>query len=305
MCLITVFTPTFNRADKLHRVYNSLKNQTLKKIDNKPVFEWLIIDDGSNDNTKELVSKWQKEVDFPIRYIYQENQGKIKAMINGIKNTENELFLILDSDDSCKYDAIEIFYKIWNNISNKENCIEICSLCENQFGKRIGINFPKEGCINAKEAFYKWNKNKIGETWSCYNTFFLKKVLQLPEEAKNLKFIPESFFWNRLIFEFNGFIYFINKILRIYYIEEGSLSHNIRKKYPKGFLFESSWVLNNYLETLWKKPSFYFSHLYKYIVFCDYLKRNCKLKNKISYIFVKLFKFPILIINKLFNIYKI
>jgi len=58
--LITVFTPTYNREGKLHRVYNSLKNQTLKKVDNKPVFEWLIIDDGSEDNTRELVEKWQK-----------------------------------------------------------------------------------------------------------------------------------------------------------------------------------------------------------------------------------------------------
>ena len=276
MCLITVFTPTFNRADKLHRVYNSLKNQTLKKIDNKPVFEWLIIDDGSNDNTKELVSKWQKEADFPIRYIYQENQGKIKAMINGIKNTENELFLILDSDDECMPETIEFFYKTWNSFSKEEKqlCNEIDVLCKTQFGERLGNDYPQAYIkINIIEFIFGWKKYKLGETWSILNTKNLKKSFKLPKEAKNLKFIPESFFWEKMAFENpSGFAYPVNKILRIYYINEGNnLSENIRYKYPEGFLFESKWVVKNYWKFAFRYPRYYLKHVLKVIFFSFYL----------------------------------
>lgn len=62
----TVFTPTFNRAASIHRVYESLKSQTFRD------FEWLIVDDGSEDDTADLVRKWIKEADFPIEYMKTE-----------------------------------------------------------------------------------------------------------------------------------------------------------------------------------------------------------------------------------------
>ena len=69
MATLTVFTPTYNRAYCLHKCYESLKRQTC------PDFEWLIVDDGSTDNTRELVASWQKEASFAIRYIYKKNEG--------------------------------------------------------------------------------------------------------------------------------------------------------------------------------------------------------------------------------------
>ena len=67
---LTVLTPTFNMANKIHRVYKSIKKQTLKKVRNEYIFEWIVIDDGSTDNTKELIEKWKNEVDWPIIYRY-------------------------------------------------------------------------------------------------------------------------------------------------------------------------------------------------------------------------------------------
>ena len=308
--MITVFTPTYNRADKLYRVYNSLKKQTLKKINGKPVFEWLIIDDGSEDNTKELVEKWEKEADFPIRYIYQENQGKIKAMIKGIENTNNELFLPFDSDDECMPETIEFFYNTWNSFDEdiKKECNGIAVLCQDQYGNRIGIGFPIEKkFIRTREFFYKFDNYKLGEIWSILNTSILKKIFILPDEAKNLKFIPESFFWNRVTFEINPYTYCVNKVLRIYYRNENdNLSNNIRIKYPEGFLFESKWFLNHYSEVLIRKPKLYFIYLYKYIVLCNHLKiKNCKLSNIISsFLFLSLNKI-LLLINKYFLFYKV
>ena len=93
--LITVFTPTYNRAKLLPRLYKSLQEQTNKD------FEWVIVDDGSTDNTKEVIDNiiTQQENDFPIRYFYKENGGKHTAINQGAKEAKGELFFIADSDD--------------------------------------------------------------------------------------------------------------------------------------------------------------------------------------------------------------
>jgi len=267
---LTVFTPTYNRADKLHRVYDSIKKQTLQKIDGKYIFEWIIVDDGSIDNTKELVEKWQKESGFSIRYFYQENKGKPFASRKGIEEARGELFLFCDSDDEFLDDTFETFYTIWNNFSeeDKKKCGGIDVLCKDQFGNRVGSNYPIEKQLIPT---YKWifelRKLNMGETWAALKTKNLKKAFIIPESAKNLKFIPESFFWNRITFEFKQYSYPINKVLRIYYREEDNISNNIRQKYPEGFLFESKWFITKYWWIFFKYPKIYIKHLLKVIYF--------------------------------------
>jgi len=79
----TVFTPTYNRANTLPRVYESLRAQTFRD------FEWLIVDDGSKDDTKQIVERWQAMAEFPIRYIYQQNQGNLRLVI-GVRRKHRE-----------------------------------------------------------------------------------------------------------------------------------------------------------------------------------------------------------------------
>ncbi len=99
---VTVFTPTYNRAYILGDLYHSLQRQTCMD------FEWLIVDDGSADDTKALVSSWQAEENpFPIRYVYQENGGKCRAINRGLKEADGRLFFTVDSDDYLTDDAIE------------------------------------------------------------------------------------------------------------------------------------------------------------------------------------------------------
>ena len=99
---VTVFTPTYNRAYILGDLYHSLQRQTCMD------FEWLIVDDGSADDTKALVASWQGEENpFPIRYVYQENGGKCRAINRGLKEAEGRLFFTVDSDDYLTDDAIE------------------------------------------------------------------------------------------------------------------------------------------------------------------------------------------------------
>ena len=109
MNLITVFTPTYNRAYCLHKCYESMRRQTCKE------FDWLIVDDGSNDGTKELVQKWSEEKnEFNIRYIYKTNGGMHTAYNTAYEHITTELAMNIDSDDYLTDSAIEDILDFWN-----------------------------------------------------------------------------------------------------------------------------------------------------------------------------------------------
>ena len=111
---ITIFTPTYNRAYLLERLYRSIQRQTFRN------FEWLIVDDGSKDNTAELVASFaEEENDFPIRYYAKENGGKSRAVNFGLDLAEGELFFIMDSDDYLTDDALEKIAYWENTIQDK------------------------------------------------------------------------------------------------------------------------------------------------------------------------------------------
>ncbi len=98
---ITVFTPTYNRAYIIETLYRSLQRQTYTD------FEWLVVDDGSADNTEDLFATWQQESNpFPIRYYKQENGGKCRAINRGLEMAQGELFFTVDSDDYLTDDAL-------------------------------------------------------------------------------------------------------------------------------------------------------------------------------------------------------
>lgn len=99
---ITVFTPTYNRAYVIENLYRSLQRQSISD------FEWIVIDDGSNDNTEELFAAWITEKNtFPIRYYKQSNSGKCRAINRALDLAEGELFFTVDSDDYLTDDALE------------------------------------------------------------------------------------------------------------------------------------------------------------------------------------------------------
>ena len=99
---ITVFTPTYNRAYIIENLYRSLQKQSCTD------FEWLVVDDGSADNTWELFEAWQREENaFPIHYVKQENGGKCRAINKGLELAQGELFFTVDSDDYLTDDALE------------------------------------------------------------------------------------------------------------------------------------------------------------------------------------------------------
>ena len=100
--MITVLTPTFNRASLLPRLYKSLCKQTYRD------FEWLVIDDGSSDHTKEILDQFVKENKISIRYYYKTNGGKHTAINLGLDVAKGEIFFIADSDDVLLPDSLSI-----------------------------------------------------------------------------------------------------------------------------------------------------------------------------------------------------
>lgn len=214
MYVVTVFTPTYNRAHTLHRVYESLKSQTYRS------FEWLIVDDGSTDDTFKLVKQWQQENFFPIRYMYQENGGKHIAFNKGVREAKGELFLTLDSDDSCVPHALERFKYHWDNIpkNQRRDYSAVTCLCKDQEGKVIGSHFPFNPTdSNQLEIRYRFKVS--GEKWGFHLTNVLKEF-PFPEQITGT-YIPEDLVWNKISRKYKT--RFVNESLRIYWIESGSL----------------------------------------------------------------------------------
>ena len=120
--MITIFTPTYNRAEFLAPLYDSIKNQSSKD------FEWVIVDDGSTDNTYSAVAEIINSHDgsFPIRYFKKPNGGKHTAINMGVNVEEGELFLILDSDDELPPTAIETIEKRYKMIMANKTLSGVC-----------------------------------------------------------------------------------------------------------------------------------------------------------------------------------
>lgn len=270
----TIFTPTYNRAHTLHRVYESICAQTLQKINGRWIFEWIIVDDGSSDETKAVVATWQSKSDFPITYHYQENRGKITAIIEGLQYAAGDFFLIADSDDAFYPNTLKSFYEQWCTLSpiQQKECGSIGVLCEDQHGQRTGSDYPITGqLIPTKETVFGWADIGLGETWAALKSDMLRSCFTLPDDAKTLNYIPESFFWVKVALAANRSSLYLNRVLRIYYRDEGgSLSTNIRTVYADGFAYESLYALNHYPYLLFSYPKIYMRHLLKFAIFTMY-----------------------------------
>lgn len=242
----TVFTPTFNRKYFLKRIYDSLKGQTFKD------FEWLIVDDGSTDNTKELVDQWINENRIIIRYIYKNNGGKHTAINIGVREARGELFLILDSDDSCTNDALMVFYETWENIdkSIRNNYTGVTALGMDYNGNLIGTKYPEDEWDMSSIDIIT-NYNVKGDKWGFNRTDVMKKF-PFPE-IPNEKFIPEGIVWNRIAEKYTKRN--INKALKYIEYQQDGLSASILKtriKNPIGSKIYYQEFINYPVNFKWK-----------------------------------------------------
>ncbi len=226
--LITVFTPTYNRKEKIVRCYESLRAQTSHD------FEWVVIDDGSTDGTGDLVKAWQEEEhDFPIRYFYQEHGGVHVAYNRAVKEADSEIFLGIDSDDWMPKDAIERMADIWNTIRDK-GYSGIIALDSFEDGSCVGVPYP-EGVteIYLYENFVKY-KN-VGDKKIIQKTEYLKQADPVPISPGETHCDPSYVMCQMDRF---GKTFVVNESVCIVEYQEDGISHNIFRHYknsPNGF----------------------------------------------------------------------
>ncbi|EOO15539.1 MULTISPECIES: glycosyltransferase family 2 protein [Bacillus cereus group] len=257
---LTIFTPTYNRAYCLQGCYGSLKQQTCKD------FIWLIIDDGSDDNTKELVHSWISEDYIDIEYYWQANQGMHGAHNTAYEMIDTELNVCIDSDDSMPSDAVEKIINFWNENGN-EQVSGIIALDLYKDEKVIGSKLP----LNLKRStlFNLYNKHGVtGDKKLVYRTELTKKY---PYPIfKNEKYVGLAYKYYMLDQKYEMLL--MNEALcYVEYMPDGSSMNmlNQYRKNPKGFAF--------YRKELMKLP--FTNRLFKYRQAVHYVSSSFIAKN--------------------------
>ncbi|MBE6692478.1 MAG: glycosyltransferase family 2 protein [Ruminococcaceae bacterium] len=229
MATITVFTPAYNRAHTLIRTYESLLNQNNKD------FIWLIVDDGSTDNTAELVKSWQaNDNGFEIRYLYKENGGMHTAHNVAYEHIDTELNVCIDSDDMLAERAIEIILLKWNEVS-KYNYAGIVGLDSDFNGKILGTTFP-DGITETTLSGYYANGGS-GDKKLVYRTDIIKSTPEYPV-FEGEKYVALAYKYRLIDQEYK--LATLNEVLcHVEYQADGSSNTMYRQyvKNPKGFAF--------------------------------------------------------------------
>lgn len=226
---ITIYTPTYNRAYTLPNLYNSLTRQTNKD------FIWLVIDDGSTDNTLELIEEWKKNSEFTILYFYQENEGKMEKLNFAHKIIETELCTCVDSDDYLVDNAVELILNSWALTKHKKHIGGMIGLDVYEDGSLVGTGFPDS---ISEIRFCDFNINGIkGDKKFVYKTSVLKEYPPYPS-INNEKF-PAPGYLYRLIDQKYSLFIIDEPLCVVEYLEDG-LSKNKYKQFfdaPNSFAF--------------------------------------------------------------------
>ncbi len=185
--LITVFTPTYNRAHLLGRLYESLCAQRFTD------FEWVIVDDGSTDGTASLVQGFIAERRIDIKYYNQRNGGKHRAINHGVSQAKGELFFIVDSDDSLPADSLQCIADEWAKCDNSMG--GVAGLDTTLDGKMIGGGLPVDA-IECNSLDIRFRHHVTGDMAEVFKTSVMQEF-PFPE-IEGEKFCPEALVWNRI-----------------------------------------------------------------------------------------------------------
>lgn len=217
--MVAVLTPTFNRAECLVNLFDSLCSQTDKS------FKWYIVDDGSTDNTKETVYAFISKADFPIEYLYKENGGKHTALNIGISQIEEELTFIVDSDDTVTPDAIETILKHYEKYKQNNEICGFSFLRQFPDGKINGKLFAENDLVG---SYIDVRINGDDTNADKAEVYFTKCLKEFPfPEYSGEKFLGEDIVWIRMARKYK--MVHINKAIYIgNYLNDG-LTNNRRK----------------------------------------------------------------------------
>lgn len=227
---LTVFTPAYNRAHTLSRTYESLLKQDCKE------FIWLVVDDGSKDNTAELVKQWQKNDNgFEIQYIFKENGGMHTAHNTAYENIQTELNVCIDSDDTMSFGAVRKIKEAWLKVKDKGYAGLIALDADMNTGNIIGKGFPKDMTETTLSGYYA--SGGAGDKKLIYRTDVINSVPPYPV-FEGEKYVALAYKY-RLIDQNYKLSVLDEVICEVEYQADGS-SNNMWRQYlknPKGFAF--------------------------------------------------------------------
>ncbi len=229
MVPITVFTPTYNRAELLSRCYESMKRQTDKR------FIWMIIDDGSSDHTEDVVASWIAETaDFEIQYYYKENGGLYTTYNEAIAHIETELCVCIDSDDFMPDDAIEKILRFWEAHGSDEYA-GIVGLDYDLDGHVIGDPLPNQKTVNLIDLLTGKYPLHNGDRTNVVRTELYKQVAPMEGFPGEKDFNPH-YMHLQISMQYDFLV--LNENLRFVDYQEGGMTSYIFKQYvrsPRSF----------------------------------------------------------------------
>ena len=243
---LIVFTPTFNRANTLHRVYDSLVKQTYQD------FRWLIVDDGSTDDTKSVVEDFISRKEIEITYVYQENQGKHIATNHAVELADSELFVIADSDDAFVAGALEKLVAAWDSIPDADKPQYkgvICRCFDSETGEPIG-QFPEQ-MFDSDDINGYFKLKLVFEKWMLFRTDVLREF-PFPGEGMGLKYFPESVLWREMARKYKT--RYIADPLRAYFRDQSNALTNSKTPRFRENTFLWAHYVNDVMDYFWYNP---------------------------------------------------
>lgn len=225
---LTVFTPAYNRAYCIEHCYRSLCQQT------SPDFEWLVIDDGSTDNTRELIESYMAEAKISIRYIYQSNQGMHGAHNTAYRNITTELNVSVDSDDYLTDDAVEKIVTFWKK-HGSDKYAGIIGLDQAVDGDIIGTRFPSEMKETTLKGFYR--QGGKGDKKLVYRTDVITRYPEYPL-FEGEKYVGLAYKYSLIDQDYTLLV--LDEVLCMVDYQTDGSSMNMYRQYwnnPKGFAF--------------------------------------------------------------------
>lgn len=270
---ISILTPTYNRKKLLKRLYTSLLENSKYEVD----IEWLIMDDGSTDNTKEIVKEFIKENKIKIKYYKQENQGKMSAINKLVTEATGDLIIDCDSDDYFTHNAFEIIKEEYNKYKNEENIYGLCFLKYDQNNNNMGNEFK-----NIKTTMFDLYF-KEGETGEKAIVFFSNIRKKYKHELEhNERFVTEARMYHKMDEKYK--IICINKPVMICEYQEEGYTKNIAKQFkenPYGYYEYFKEILQRDMKGVnFKKRLYVIKH---YILFSYLVKKyNSKIINGVT-----------------------
>ncbi len=219
---ISIVTPTYNREALLPRLYDSIVDNSHDEIK----IEWLIMDDGSTDNTKVLIDTWREENKIEMKYFFQENQGKMAAINHIIKETTGDLIVECDSDDYFSKNAFEIIQRTWEENKEVKDCYAMCFLKYNQDNQNMGNAFKKKK-TTMFDLYFKEGEN--GEKALVFFGSIRKRYCY--ELQKKEKFVTEASMYYKMDLTYQ--ILCINEPIMICEYQEEGYSNHIEKQFKE------------------------------------------------------------------------